>query len=766
MYCRQCATPLPEASEFCHKCGTPVNASIAVPRPDDKLPASELQRLANYLLDRFFRSTITIVIFVIAVSYESKILYVLGSVIFLGYYIFSESIWQKTLGKLITGTKVVNYDGTKPGFWRIVGRSLSRLIPFDHFSFLFGRYPIGWHDSISKTLVVPKDLTPLDVGRMNLQEIKKIKSESVFVNVIIIIFAVLFVMAFLGILTSVVLASINSARMKANHAQIESTLLNVRVKAEEYKIAHGNYLDVCKNPEISSLFSSLVNSAPMKVYSDTTCNDSKEAYAANASILSNSYDSENPPEYFCIDSTGVASRTVSNLFTNSTKCEIISPEFNEIESQLPAIKNRDFLEKTETITDPTIGEEMKPLAEELMKIANTDTEKALANAWMASTELKFGKTKEALQYIDTSLALNDRSVGSYMTKSLIYREMEDFDSALPVAEQCLEIAKEKESISLEDLCESEIAMVYHFRSKNGSKFQENDLTEAEKHMQRAIELDPYNIYYKSALIEIIISRAFYDAKNKNFVSAIASLDTLIRQNDKYKDGYLLSREYSVRGVIKSDSGDYKGAIVDLEKSLEMYPADDEAAMHDIGNQYDNLNQPDKAIEWYEKSLALDPEDTNYPSNEKTLRDMINLIFNHYDILGEIEANKKMAELRTRLIAYNPKDILDQYELRAIAYEMANEYQKAADAYLEYLSVYKEKGEDPEDVSRSTLERVASMQYHLGQYKESCSNLKKAEVLHEKLKLERVNHYSWDFRHEIEDDNGNRVDLVNFCKNLK
>ncbi len=69
------------------------------------------------------------------------------------YNITFESIFGKTLGKMITNTKVVNEDGTKPSFNQIVGRSFARLIPFDGFSFLAER-PRGWHDTMSGTMVV------------------------------------------------------------------------------------------------------------------------------------------------------------------------------------------------------------------------------------------------------------------------------------------------------------------------------------------------------------------------------------------------------------------------------------------------------------------------------------------------------------------------------------------------------------------------------------------------------------------------------------
>jgi uncharacterized RDD family membrane protein YckC len=69
------------------------------------------------------------------------------------YYGLFESVFMRTPAKFITNTMVVNRDGTTPDNSRIFLRTLCRQIPFESISFL-GRPAIGWHDSLSKTLVV------------------------------------------------------------------------------------------------------------------------------------------------------------------------------------------------------------------------------------------------------------------------------------------------------------------------------------------------------------------------------------------------------------------------------------------------------------------------------------------------------------------------------------------------------------------------------------------------------------------------------------
>lgn len=80
------------------------------------------------------------------------------------YYVLIEMIsGGKSFGKLITKTKVVTLDGGKPTLGQFLGRSAARFIPFEPFSF-FGTPGKGWHDSLSKTLVIDEQksrLSPL-----------------------------------------------------------------------------------------------------------------------------------------------------------------------------------------------------------------------------------------------------------------------------------------------------------------------------------------------------------------------------------------------------------------------------------------------------------------------------------------------------------------------------------------------------------------------------------------------------------------------------
>ena len=80
--------------------------------------------------------------------------FVVGLMVSLGYFVVMETLFQRTLAKFLTGTRVVTKTGEHPSFGQIVGRTLARCIPFEAFSFLGNGNPVGWHDSLSNTRVV------------------------------------------------------------------------------------------------------------------------------------------------------------------------------------------------------------------------------------------------------------------------------------------------------------------------------------------------------------------------------------------------------------------------------------------------------------------------------------------------------------------------------------------------------------------------------------------------------------------------------------
>jgi len=105
-------------------------------------------RVVNYLTDYFVTVFLFVLIFIFSGSGELNPAYYYVTLCL--YYFILEFTTGQTLGKVVTKTKVVTKKGLKPSIFRILARSLLRLVPFDILSFLFGT-ELGLHDILSGT---------------------------------------------------------------------------------------------------------------------------------------------------------------------------------------------------------------------------------------------------------------------------------------------------------------------------------------------------------------------------------------------------------------------------------------------------------------------------------------------------------------------------------------------------------------------------------------------------------------------------------------
>ncbi len=94
---------------------------------------------------------------------ENDLFYnILGIGCLIIYYFVIETLTKgRSIGKFITGTKVVMIDSSTPTTKDYFMRSLCRIIPFEPLTFLGEN---GWHDSITKTTVVNKKTFELDLS--------------------------------------------------------------------------------------------------------------------------------------------------------------------------------------------------------------------------------------------------------------------------------------------------------------------------------------------------------------------------------------------------------------------------------------------------------------------------------------------------------------------------------------------------------------------------------------------------------------------------
>jgi prepilin-type N-terminal cleavage/methylation domain-containing protein len=124
----------------------------------------------------------------------------------------------------------------------------------------------------------------------------------------------LVVIAIIGILSAVVLASLNSARGKGANAAIKSNLANLRAGAEMfYDDAPGSYVGVCDSNQFTTASSSIVSAG---VASGLVCVDAIDSWSASAQLKV----AEGANTHYCVGSSG-ASKLTSSAVASSTSCQ-------------------------------------------------------------------------------------------------------------------------------------------------------------------------------------------------------------------------------------------------------------------------------------------------------------------------------------------------------------------------------------------------------------------------------------------------------------
>jgi len=113
----------------------------------------------------------------------------------------------------------------------------------------------------------------------------------------------LVVVAIIGILASVVLASLNTARTKGKDAAAKASMTSMRAQAELSLGQSGNYPDnLCDKLDgpLSALIKAVENQA-----GTVNCHSNESAWAAEVTL--------NDDSLFCVDSTGFSGKPAMSL---------------------------------------------------------------------------------------------------------------------------------------------------------------------------------------------------------------------------------------------------------------------------------------------------------------------------------------------------------------------------------------------------------------------------------------------------------------------
>ncbi len=163
-------------------------------------------------------------------------------------------------------------------------------------------------------------------------------------RIVLIIVCVLVGIAIIGILSAVVLASLSSARSKAQDASIKASLSGIVPQAILYWDTQstngkdGSYLGLCTNDIVSQMKSSITATRIV----DIVCNDNIEGYTISAPL--------NSGGYWCVDSLGIG-KNISEQIINQTFCPsgntIADNNTNNETSMLPSETGIEYCNRTQ-----------------------------------------------------------------------------------------------------------------------------------------------------------------------------------------------------------------------------------------------------------------------------------------------------------------------------------------------------------------------------------------------------------------------------------
>ena len=137
----------------------------------------------------------------------------------------------------------------------------------------------------------------------------------------------LVVIAIIGILSAVVLASLNTARSKGNDAAVMSDIGGVRTQAQIYYNTNNSY---GTNTTVESNCAATDNvfsdpTVARQVTAADTANGPSGAVTCNVAALGTAYAVSaalvaNPGTFYCVDSAGAGTTTTTALSATATSC--------------------------------------------------------------------------------------------------------------------------------------------------------------------------------------------------------------------------------------------------------------------------------------------------------------------------------------------------------------------------------------------------------------------------------------------------------------
>ncbi|MCZ4694494.1 hypothetical protein DWB61_05515 [Ancylomarina euxinus] len=276
----------------------------------------------------------------------------------------------------------------------------------------------------------------------------------------------------------------------------------------------------------------------------------------------------------------------------------------------------------------------------------------------ASNYLTSGKLDKAKEAIDAGIG-HEKCVAwpkAYLIQGKVYQAI--YESPLPayknLAEAPLKIAYEAYLKCMELDVKNKYSkaikaqmtnLIPDYTNRGVQFFNVEDYAGALGAFERVLEIQELEMFKADNFAvdtAVIFNAGLAAQKASNFEAAIKYYKKTIEY------GYEGAKTYAYLSKVLKDAEKAEESLTYLHKGFELYP-DDAYMIVELINHYLLGPNPNEAVEYLDKALALDPENASYYRAKGTV----------YEKINELEKAKEMYKIA---ISKDPKDYITQFNL--------------------------------------------------------------------------------------------------------
>ncbi len=311
----------------------------------------------------------------------------------------------------------------------------------------------------------------------------------------------------------------------------------------------------------------------------------------------------------------------------------------------------------------------------LMCVASVSAQKSKVTG--AQNYLTSGKLDKAKEAIDEGIK-NEKCVAyakAYLVKGKVYQGI--FESPLPaykaLSENALDVAFDAYMKALELDVKGKMKkpvtaqmtnMIPDYTNEAVNLYNKGDFPGALKAFERVLEIEGMDMFKDNQVVDTaVIFNAGMTAQKANELEKAAKY---YKQSIEYNYGG--AKSYANLSKVLTDADKKEEGVKYLHKGFELFP-NDSWMLVELINHYMLSGEPQKAANYLDKAIALDPTNGSFYRAKGTLYE-------------KTEDFAKAEEMYTKSLDLDPKDFTSQYNLGLLKLNAAITNHKAANEIMD------------------------------------------------------------------------------------